>query len=192
MENTIENNLDEFWYNDPKILWKFDRFIEFFPNPSLSLAEKLNALVRLSFYICIILMVFYGNYLYLYIPIVVLAFTFLIYKNYNPGKKENFFDCWVSNPPYIPISDQLEMADNVLKFEPHMALFVENNDPLIFYRKISENAHLYLKSGGKLFFEIHERFATETIAVLENLGFVNIQLRKDLQGRDRMLQGQKP
>ena len=51
MENTIENNSDEFWYNDPKVLWKFDRFIEFFPNPNLSLAEKLNALVRLSFYI---------------------------------------------------------------------------------------------------------------------------------------------
>ena len=108
------------------------------------------------------------------------------------GKKENSFDCWVSNPPYIPNSDQKEMDDNVLKYEPHMALFVENSDPLIFYRKISENARFYLKSGGMLFFEIHERFATETIAVLENLGFVNIQLMKDLQGRDRMLQGQKP
>ena len=53
MENTIENNSDEFWYNDPKVLWKFDRFIEFFPNPNLSLSEKLNALVRLSIYICI-------------------------------------------------------------------------------------------------------------------------------------------
>jgi len=92
MENTIEVKSDEFWYNEPQILWKFDRFIEFFPNPSLSLAEKLNALVRLSFYICIILMVFFGNYLYLYIPIVVLAFTFLIYKNYNPEKKENLMD----------------------------------------------------------------------------------------------------
>ena len=109
-----------------------------------------------------------------------------------PEKKENSFDCWVSNPPYIPISDQLEMALNVLKYEPHMALFVENGDPLIFYRKISENASVYLKSGGKLFFEIHERFAIETIAILENLGFVNIQMRKDLQGRDRMLKGQKP
>ena len=113
-------------------------------------------------------------------------------NNPIPGKKENSFDCWVSNPPYIPISDQIEMADNVLKYEPHMALFVENNDPLIFYRKISENALVYLKSGGKLFFEIHERFAIETMALLEDLGFVNIQLRKDLQGRDRMLQGQKP
>ena len=115
-----------------------------------------------------------------------------ITNNPIPGKKENLFDCWVSNPPYIPISDQLEMADNVLKFEPHMALFVEDEDPLIFYKKISENAFVYLKSGGKLFFEIHERFATETIAVLEKLGFVNIQLRKDLQGRDRILQVQKP
>jgi hypothetical protein len=92
MENTIENNSDEFWYNDPKVLLKFDRFIEFFPNPNLSLAEKLNALVRLSIYICIILIVFYGNYLYIYIPIVVLAFTFLIFKNYNPEKKENLMD----------------------------------------------------------------------------------------------------
>jgi len=55
MENTIENNSDEFWYNDPKVLWKFDRFIEFFPNPNISLSEKLNALVRLSIYISIIL-----------------------------------------------------------------------------------------------------------------------------------------
>lgn len=109
-----------------------------------------------------------------------------------PGKNENSFDCWVSNPPYIPYTDQSEMAANVLDFEPHMALFVENEDPLIFYKKISENAFDYLKSGGKLFFEIHERFATETKAVLEERGFVNIQLRKDLQGRDRMLQGQKP
>ncbi len=106
--------------------------------------------------------------------------------------QENSFDCWVSNPPYIPYSDQLEMAANVLEFEPHMALFVENTDPLIFYRKISENALVYLKPGGAMFFEIHERFAEETICIMKELGFVNIQLRKDLQGKDRMLKGQKP
>ena len=84
----IEKNTDEFWYNQPSILWDKRRFIEFFPNPSLSLAEKLNALVRLSIYISIVLMVFYGNYLYIYIPIVVLAFTFLIFNNYKEPKKE--------------------------------------------------------------------------------------------------------
>ena len=113
-------------------------------------------------------------------------------NNPIPTKNENSFDCWVSNPPYIPHSDQLEMSANVLEFEPHMALFVENNDPLIFYRKIGQNGLVYLKSGGKLFFEIHERFAIETTALLEDLGFVNIQLRKDLQGKDRMLKAQKP
>jgi len=85
----IEKNTDEFWYDQPSVLWDSRRFIEFFPNPSLSLAEKLNALVRLSFYISIVLMVFYGNYLYIYIPIVVLAFTYLIYSNYKEPKKEN-------------------------------------------------------------------------------------------------------
>jgi len=84
----IEKNTDEFWYDQPSILWDSRRFIEFFPNPDLSLAEKLNSLVRLSFYISIILIIFYGNYLYIYIPIVVLAFTYLIFKNYKPPQKK--------------------------------------------------------------------------------------------------------
>ena len=88
----MEYNSDIFWYNKPQILWQKDRFIEFFPNPDLSLAEKLNALVRLSFYVSIVLMIFFGNYLYLYIPIVVLAFTYLIYSNYVPRKKEHLED----------------------------------------------------------------------------------------------------
>lgn len=88
----IQKSTDEFWYYQPSILWDGRRFIEFFPNPDLSLAEKLNALVRLSFYISIILMVFFGNYLYIYIPIVVLAFTYLIYKNYTPPDKERDMD----------------------------------------------------------------------------------------------------
>jgi hypothetical protein len=69
-----------------------NRFIEFFPNPDLSLSEKLNALVRLSFYISLLLMIFFGNYLYIYIFIVILVFTYLIYKNYTPKKIEDFQD----------------------------------------------------------------------------------------------------
>jgi len=88
----IEKSTDEFWYYQPSILWDSRRFIEFFPNPDLSLAEKLNSLVRLSFYISIVLMVFYGNYLYIYIPIVVLAFTYFIFNNYKPKKKEKLQD----------------------------------------------------------------------------------------------------
>ena len=88
----IEKKSDPFWYYQPSILWDKHRFIEFFPNPGLSLAEKLNSLVRLSIYICIILMVFFGNYLYIYIPIVVLAFTYLVYTNFKPKKKEDLQD----------------------------------------------------------------------------------------------------
>ena len=128
MENTIENNLDEFWYNDPKVLWKFDRFIEFFPNPNLSLAEKLNALVRLSFYICIILMVFYGNYLYLYIPIVVLAFTFLIFKNYNPEKKEGLMD-------YNSLLNSIDNDQSIRDIDPNAAQLSTSLDDIVFKNK---------------------------------------------------------
>jgi len=88
----IEKVSDKFWYNQPSILWDMNRFIEFFPNPGLSLSEKLNALVRLSFYISLLLMIFFGNYLYIYIFIVILVFTYLIYKNYTPKKMEELQD----------------------------------------------------------------------------------------------------
>ena len=88
----IEKVSDNFWYNQPSILLDPNRFIDFFPNPDLSLSEKLNALVRLSFYVSLLLMIFFGNYLYIYIFIVVLVFTFLIFKNYKPKQIEEFQD----------------------------------------------------------------------------------------------------
>jgi release factor glutamine methyltransferase len=99
----------------------------------------------------------------------------------------NSFDCWVSNPPYIPHKDKEMMSENVLDFEPHMALFVEDNDPLIFYIKLAENARKYLKNDGLLFFEIHEDYSQEMLDMLQQKGFVNIELRKDLQGKARMM-----
>lgn len=102
----------------------------------------------------------------------------------------NSFDCWVSNPPYIPTKDKQMMSENVLGFEPHMALFVEDNDPLIFYSKLAENAKKYLKDYGYLFFEIHEDYGEEMKSMLELKGFVNIELRKDLQGKARMMRAQ--
>lgn len=98
---------------------------------------------------------------------------------------------WVSNPPYIPDSDKNLMADNVLNFEPHLALFVEDGDPLIFYRVIASNAKDCLADDGWLYFEIHEEYGGEVKSLLSSLGFVNIELRKDLQGRDRMIRAQK-
>ncbi len=105
--------------------------------------------------------------------------------------KENEFDAIVSNPPYIPEVDKLEMSQNVLDFEPHLALFVENDSPIVFYQKIAENALTYLKPNGYLFFEIHERFAKEVLDDLIQKGFVNCEVKKDLQGKDRMVKAQK-
>ena len=114
----------------------------------------------------------------------------------NPDSFESFnknsFDIWVSNPPYIPLGDAADMLSNVLKFEPSIALFVQDEDPLFFYAVIATQAMLYLKKEGCLYFEINEQFAERLIHLLKDLGFVNIELRKDLQGKDRMMLAQKP
>ena len=95
-----------------------------------------------------------------------------------------------ANPPYIPFSDKTKMEANVLNFEPAEALFVDNSDPLIFYRRIAEIAKMKLKKGGKVYFEIHEDFGQECRELLEILTFINIELRKDLQGKDRMIRAE--
>ncbi len=100
-------------------------------------------------------------------------------------------DIIVSNPPYVMNSEKELMQANVLDYEPELALFVENNEPLIFYRKITELASLNLKPGGKLFFEINEQLGNEMQALLTEFHFNNIELRKDLFGKDRMIMGQK-
>lgn len=103
------------------------------------------------------------------------------------GKVDGKFDVWVSNPPYVPEKDKAIMEDNVLSHEPHMALFVKDKDPLLFYRVIAQKARDNLKAGGALYFEIHEDLAGEVEDLLEEQGFVNIEVRKDLQGKDRMV-----
>lgn len=99
-------------------------------------------------------------------------------------------DLIVSNPPYIPVRDKAMMAANVLDFEPEMALFVSDDDPLIFYSEIIANATRLLKENGWIYFEIHEDLGDEVKALFEAQQFVNIELRKDLQGRDRMVRAQ--
>lgn len=100
-------------------------------------------------------------------------------------------DCIVSNPPYIPEKDKSAMHANVLEFEPHLALFVSDEDPLIFYRKIAKLAQNQLKPGGKLFFEIHENLSAEVQELLHTSGFSGIEIQEDLQGKKRMIKAVK-
>ncbi|OUD36400.1 peptide chain release factor N(5)-glutamine methyltransferase [Flavobacterium sp. FPG59] len=97
------------------------------------------------------------------------------------------FDVIVSNPPYVRNLEKVEIKKNVLDYEPHLALFVENENPLIFYKKIAELAQKNLKPNGFLFFEINQYLGKETVDLLENLNFKNIELRKDIYGNDRMV-----
>lgn len=93
----------------------------------------------------------------------------------------------VSNPPYVLNSEKERMHENVLAYEPHSALFVTDKNPLIFYKQIANLATKSLTSGGKLFFEINEQFANELIVILTQSGFVDIELKKDINDRDRMI-----
>lgn len=97
------------------------------------------------------------------------------------------FDIIVSNPPYVRNLEKVEIKKNVLEYEPHLALFVEDNDALLFYRKIAQLAKINLSANGKLYFEINQYLGKETVELLENLAFKNIQLIKDIYGNDRMI-----
>ena len=97
------------------------------------------------------------------------------------------FDVIVSNPPYVRNLEKQEIKKNVLEFEPHLALFVEDTDALLFYRKIAQLALKNLTANGLLFFEINQYLGKETVELLETLGFKNVELKKDIYGNDRMI-----
>lgn len=97
------------------------------------------------------------------------------------------FDIVVSNPPYIPDSDSRLMRRNVTDYEPHMALFVPDNDPLLFYRSIARTALKMLKAEGKLYFEIYESLADEMQRMLHDEGYEEIVVREDFRGKPRMI-----
>ena len=97
------------------------------------------------------------------------------------------YDVIISNPPYVLESDKKLMAPNVLNNEPHLALFVPDDNPLIFYEAIANIAVDKLYYNGLLYFEIHENKGEEILSMLINLGFTSIKVRKDLQGKDRMI-----
>lgn len=97
------------------------------------------------------------------------------------------YDIIVSNPPYVRELEKAAMKRNVLDNEPELALFVEDRDPLIFYRKIAQLAKTHLNKNGFLFFEINEYLGKEMLEMLRLLGFKNVMLKKDLFGKDRMI-----
>ena len=107
-----------------------------------------------------------------------------ILKNIQINQK---FDVIVSNPPYVRNLEKHEIKKNVLDNEPHLALFVTDNDALIFYRKIAELTMNNLEKNGFLFFEINQYLGKETEELLQNIGFKNIELWKDIYGNDRMI-----
>lgn len=96
-------------------------------------------------------------------------------------------DVIVSNPPYVRNLEKAEIKNNVLENEPHLALFVEDNNPLIFYDKIANLAVRHLTKNGLLFFEINQYLGKETVEILNKKGFKNIELKKDFVGNDRMI-----
>jgi release factor glutamine methyltransferase len=99
------------------------------------------------------------------------------------------FDIIVSNPPYVRNLEKEEIKKNVLDNEPHLALFVEDNDALIFYRKIAELAQKNLSNSGELYFEINQYLGKEMIELLEKMDFKDVELRKDIYGNNRMMLG---
>jgi len=100
-------------------------------------------------------------------------------------------DVIISNPPYVLDKEKELMLANVLDNEPHLALFVPDNNPLLFYKKIADIAFTSLPKNGLLFFEINERFGKETVAMLSVIGFVDIELKKDINDKDRMIKATK-
>ena len=101
------------------------------------------------------------------------------------------FDVIVSNPPYVMEREKKQMEANVLEYEPGLALFVSDTDPLIFYRTIAQFASKQLNESGYLFFEINENWGDEMVELVKQLGFKSIELRRDLNGKNRMLRCRK-
>lgn len=106
--------------------------------------------------------------------------------------KSQKFDIIVSNPPYVRELEKSSIKNNVLQHEPHLALFVQNDDALQFYKSICEFSINNLKPNGSLYFEINQYLGTEMIQLLESHNFKSIELKKDLFGNDRMIKAMKP
>lgn len=114
-------------------------------------------------------------------------FLLLDFLDEEKWKELEQYDIIVSNPPYVKQSEKNAMHERVKEFEPHLALFVPDNDALLFYKKLSGFAVKHLKAGGILFVEINEALGEQVVNWFQAAGFANIELRKDMQGKDRMI-----
>ena len=101
-------------------------------------------------------------------------------------------DVIVSNPPYITDAERHYMSRNVVEHEPHLALFVPNHDPLLFYRAIGWKARQVLNPGGLLAFEINERFGREVVMLLEEIDYKKVELLHDISGKPRVVKALMP
>ena len=119
------------------------------------------------------------------------AVDFILQNILELDRFPNAFDIMVSNPPYVRNSEKKDMKTNVLQYEPSLALFVSDEDPLIFYRKIAVLAYQNLNKNGFLYFEINQYLAQETYDLLEKVGFKNIELKNDFRGNPRMMRAKK-
>jgi len=143
METKLKN--DDFWYENPTVLWETRRLTEFFPNTNLTFDEKLNSLVRLSFYIALGLFTFYGNYLYLYIPIIIMVFTYFLHKNKKTiftEKLENYKDYINSvhsdGAKDIKINESLETDLNDIELKNKTCSLPTLNNPFMNVNKITD------------------------------------------------------
>ncbi|MBL7725131.1 MAG: peptide chain release factor N(5)-glutamine methyltransferase [Chitinophagaceae bacterium] len=117
-------------------------------------------------------------------------FLSLDFLDKNTWSQLPVFDIIVSNPPYVPVKDKETMQPNVLNYEPHTALFVPDNDALIFYKAIAEFGRDHLNKEGTIYLEIHEDLGGATSALFEEAGF-KTELKKDIQGKDRILKADR-
>lgn len=113
--------------------------------------------------------------------------AFLLQNILETEAFDQHFDIIVSNPPYVRVLEKAEIKPNVLEYEPHLALFVEDNDALLFYRKISELAIKQLSVNGKLYFEINQYLGEQIAALVQAYGFNEVKIHKDVYGNDRMI-----
>ena len=112
---------------------------------------------------------------------------FIEHNIFNDIDLKTSFDLIVSNPPYVLESEKTLMNNNVLDYEPHLALFVSDNDALIYYKRIIDFSKVHLQKDGLLFLEINEQKSVEIKDLLENNGFKNVLIKKDMQGKNRMV-----
>jgi release factor glutamine methyltransferase len=117
--------------------------------------------------------------------------TFILQDFINDSSSLDPVDLIVSNPPYIRNSEKASMKSNVLNYEPHQALFVSDQDPLIFYKAIASKSKALLNPSGKVFAEIHENFGYEVKDLFQANGFSEVKIIKDLDGKDRIVAAHK-